>query len=122
MTAIAVLYKRKEVAQLNLMYDTKEPNSLSLGVLNVQVNDVQEDLLAGFAYYLTSFPSGKVFISLERLNPALKEKQVITYEDLIVILQAFPEGWSYQGSDIPILSKPDNVKEKLYEQFGVMGY
>lgn len=122
MTAIAVSFKRKKVAQLNLSYDIPEPTSLSLGRLGVQVAEAEEDLLADFAYFLSSFPAGKIFIDLNRLSLADEQKQAIAYEDLISILRAFPEGWTYQANNPPTPAQPDDSAEKMYQQFGAIVY
>jgi hypothetical protein len=122
MTAIAISCKRKKVAQLNLSYDSPEPTSLSLGKLSVELGNVEESLLTDFAYYLSSFPAGKVFIDLSCLSTESGDNQSITYEDVVVILRAFPEGWTYQATNPPTPAEPDNFGDRVYQQSGAMIY
>jgi len=122
MTAIAVHYKRKKAAQLSLSFDEPNPTSFSLGILKVKIHEVEDNLLADLVYYLTSFPAGKVFILLESLAPGARDKQRITYEDLVTILQAFPEGWTYQATNPPMPGEASNPEDRLHEKSGVMIY
>jgi len=93
-----------------------------MGVLKVKVSKAEDELLANFAYYLTSFPAGKIFILLENLDSESTNKQRISYEELVTILRSFPEEWTYQATDIPRITKSDDGKDELYEQTGVMIY